>query len=110
MIKIMKNNFISSHYKLYLIGIGLLFLGFITYSPSAHAAVVVAQQVDGSLSGSVTTDCNNSCSHTTVGSQIFVPSTTANLGSLEIFTSNFRTNSSNPATNNCYINIYNQDT
>jgi len=77
---------------------------------SAHAATVIAEQADGSISIGIASGCDNGCSNVTFGSQVFVPTISANLGSLEVFTKDFTTLSRNPGTNNCYVTIYNQDT
>ena len=75
----------------------------------ANAAVIIAQQFDGSLTGSTQTNCDNRCSDITVGSQVFIASISGNLGAIEVFTSNFHTNSSNPDGNSCYLTLYDQD-
>ncbi len=76
----------------------------------ADTATVIIEQPDGSVSAEADTRCNNACHDITVGSQIFTPKITADLGSLEVFTSAFRTNSSNFETNDCYLTLYNEDT
>jgi pimeloyl-ACP methyl ester carboxylesterase len=75
----------------------------------ASAAVIIAQQSDGSLTGSAQTDCDNRCNDLTIGSQVFTASVSGNLGAIEVFTSNFHTNSRYSETNNCYMTIYDQD-
>lgn len=74
---------------------------------AADAQIILAQQADGSLSAGSGSGCSNACSNVVFGSQVFVPNITAPLGSLEVFTSNFGTSSSNPDTNNCFISLYN---
>ncbi len=68
---------------------------------------VIAEQLDGSLS--VGTGCGGLCSGT-VASQVFRAGRTANLASIEVFTSNFGTGSGNPDTNGCGLSLYNNDT
>lgn len=87
---------------------GLFLFGLFGFSNHAKAAVVISQQTDGSISSTINSGCSNACSNVTFGSQIFTPSVSGNLGSLEVFTANFSTNSSNPDTNNCFVRIYNQ--
>jgi hypothetical protein len=90
---------------LFLIGIAA-----ICADHQAYGAAIIAQQTDGSISASNSTRADNSRSDITVGSQVFVPAISANLESLEVFTSNFSSGSRNPDTNTCYLTIYNQDT
>jgi hypothetical protein len=66
----------------------------------------MATQTDGSTSAFVRGTCDNSCSGVLFASQTFTPSISGTLGSLEVFTSGFSTNSSNPDANNCYIWLY----
>jgi pimeloyl-ACP methyl ester carboxylesterase len=76
---------------------------------AAHAAVVIAQQLDDSLTGYAQTGCVQ-CENITVGSQVFTAAISGNLGSLEVFTSGFGSNSRYPEYNDCYLTIYDQDT
>lgn len=88
----------------------LLVLGICNVSTIAEAAPVLVRQTDGSVSAPTGTGCSNGCAPSVVGSQVFTPAVPGNMGSLAVFTTNFSTGSLNPSTNDCFINLYNQDT
>jgi hypothetical protein len=96
-------NVLSSH-------ISLCILAVVGSTGQAYAAPIIVQQTDGSVSVGTGTNCNNLCAPVVVGSQIFTPTASGNLGSLEVFTANFSTGSLNPSANQCYINLYDEDT
>ncbi len=77
--------------------------------PGADAATLAAEQTDGSATVTVTSGCNNGCNDVVLGSQIFTSGVSGKLGSIEIFTSGFSTNSLNPDSNNCYLSLYDND-
>jgi hypothetical protein len=77
---------------------------------SFDQSVALVEQEDDSISTTFQSNCDNTCSNIVFGSQVFVTSATAPLGTLEIFTANFQTDSRNPDTNDCYAAISDQDT
>ncbi|MDR3581896.1 MAG: hypothetical protein P4L67_01335 [Candidatus Pacebacteria bacterium] len=85
----------------------ILFGVFAAYP--AHASIIIAQQTDGSLSGSTVLRCNT-CANITAGSQPFIASISGALGSIAVFTSGFGTMSRNADTNDCYMTVSDQDT
>lgn len=75
-------------------GVGLYFVS----SNGVHAAAVIAEQRDGSISvGGAVFD------------QVFTPSISANLGAIQIFTFGFGTGSRNPDTNSCSLSLYDDE-
>ena len=81
-----------------------------TVPPSADPLVLV-QQSDGSVVVHTRMGCDISqCIDVGAASQVFSPLRSGNLESIEVFTANFGTDSSNPFTNNCYMRLVNKDT
>ena len=76
----------------------------------AHATAILMYQSDGSAAASVQTSCDNRCSNLTVGAQAFVPAASGTIGTIEVFTRDFGSNSKYPEGNTCYLTLYNDAT
>lgn len=72
---------------------------------STHAATIIVSQLDGTILAGVGGDSGG-----LGASQTFVAPIAARVGSLEIFTANFGTNSRNPDTNACSVSISDDET
>ena len=80
------------------------FFSILFVTNRAHAASVLVQQTDGSISAGIGGRSGGAAD------QVFTPTISSPLGAIELFTANFGTASANPDTNGCGLSLFDDET